>query len=163
MIQIYKDRVRLMENMRMAIKFIIAGVLIFLVFNYVLNFILSFIHLGGLSSIGLVIVIAGVFIIMRNLLVLRKPYIVLTDEGIKYFNLFFYSNKKWNRIGRVKYFTEDKVVQLERDNGSLIDKIDLEIISDEDVSRFLDYIRTKKNVIISEKLAATKHAKPPEF
>jgi len=140
---IYTDRIAARANTYKSVKFAVIA----LIFLVVLNYLTSLIHITLVPMIAGGVILIAIINIIRNIILLRLPFIIINHERIKYFNALGYIRKTWDKIGRIQYFPKDKSIHFVNNDGSLISKIDLEMLNDQDISMIVDELRNKKELI----------------
>lgn len=142
--EIYSDKKKSLKILCKALAFAIGGLILIGIINVITLYCFQYYFVPHILAAP-----AFIFIIYLYRLVLHLfiPVIITNEDAIKYFNVIWYSKRKWNIISSA--FIEDNQLMLKASSGRIYEKIDLDEFSDEDIKQLIDCLINKSLLYVT--------------
>lgn len=112
--------------------------------NNFTTWLFNFIIVPVLLSIPIV---ASPIYILRTILVINKPFLILNEEEIKYFNVLGYEEYSWTEVDHINFDEKSKMIFLSDNKGKIFNKISIEGLQVESQNEILKYFTNRINLV----------------
>ncbi len=138
------DRSRHMKTLKTSLVFGLGCLAVLILTNIIFyNFsglIIASAFLGGA-------VLISVISLYRTIFLLKRPLITIDDNSIRYFNVLWYNNHKWDKFELAYFNTDNLSISIGLTNGRIFDKFLLDSLSQKDIENIKNCFITRDKLI----------------
>jgi len=141
--KIFIDRQKHFKTIKTSNMFGVGSLAILIIINMITH------EIMGLMAVSFLLggaVLIWLISLWKTVFLLNLPVILIDDNSIRYFNIFWYNHYRWNEIEIASYSRESSTISLGLLNGRIFERLSLESLDEKSINEI------KKLLVLRNKM-----------